>query len=102
MKFINEDAGGLLLLASASGQIRLYRNYDPSYQADGIELVSTFEGLSDRIVVKRGAGTVTAWNQVNGNLLCGGDSRSISVWNADHERRETVRYFSFAAFSYAT
>ncbi|KAH7107001.1 hypothetical protein BKA62DRAFT_825590 [Auriculariales sp. MPI-PUGE-AT-0066] len=92
VRFINDDAGGLLLVASANGQVRLYRNYDPAYQSSssGVELVSSFEAIEDRVVLKRGAGVVTAWNQVFGTLLCAGDSPTINIWNADYERRVSV------------
>lgn len=90
LRFINEESGGIIVTASANGNVRLFRNYDPAYTEDEVELVSAFVGLDDRLFLKRGAGLVTDWNQQSARMICAGDSRSIKIWNADHEKASVV------------
>ena len=40
----------------------------------------------------RGAGVVTDWSQNDGNLLVGGDSRKLFIWNAHTELAERVSF----------
>ncbi|KAI0066602.1 hypothetical protein BV25DRAFT_1820620 [Artomyces pyxidatus] len=85
VQIINQDVGGLLLVSSADGMIRLYRNYDPATSATPVQMVSAFRGLNEIISMPRGSGTVVDWKQSGGFLLVGGDSRTIRVWDAHTE-----------------
>ncbi|KAI0042582.1 hypothetical protein FA95DRAFT_1564189 [Auriscalpium vulgare] len=85
VQIINQDVGGILLVSSADGMIRLYRNYDPATSASPVQMVSAFRGLSEIINMRRGAGTVVDWKQSGGYLLVGGDARIIRLWDAHTE-----------------
>ncbi|RKP25316.1 raptor N-terminal caspase like domain-containing protein, partial [Syncephalis pseudoplumigaleata] len=81
MDLINEEDLALLLVGSDDGAIRLYRNYDTA----GVELVSSWRALVDRIPSNYSSGLVTEWQQNNGTLLVGGDARVVRVWSAERE-----------------
>ncbi|CAO1633933.1 unnamed protein product [Sympodiomycopsis kandeliae] len=86
--FINEEVDGLLLVGSAEGDVRIYRNYDrPTWMSAtrGPELISTFRALPDLVRSRFPSGLVADWQQVTGHLLAGGDSRVIRVWDAHRE-----------------
>lgn len=86
--FINEEADGLLLVGSAEGDVRIYRDYDrPTWIPDtrGPELISSFRALPDLVRSHFPSGLVADWQQVTGHLLAGGDSRVIRVWDAHRE-----------------
>ncbi|CAO1634074.1 unnamed protein product [Parajaminaea phylloscopi] len=86
--FINEEVDGLLLVGSAEGDVRLYRNYDkPTWipASRGPELISTFRALPDLVRSRFPSGFVADWQQVTGHLLAGGDSRVIRIWDAHRE-----------------
>ncbi|TFY81020.1 hypothetical protein EWM64_g2987 [Hericium alpestre] len=85
VQFINQDVGGIILVSSADGMIRLYRNYDPATSNTPVQMVSSFRGLSDLVQMRRGSGVVVNWKQSGGSLLVGGDSRIIRVWDAHTE-----------------
>ncbi|THH18632.1 hypothetical protein EW146_g2399 [Bondarzewia mesenterica] len=85
VQFINQDVGGIILVSSADGMIRLYRNYDPATSSTGVQMVSAFRGLGEIIQVRRGSGVVVNWKQSGGSLLVSGDSRMIRVWDAHTE-----------------
>ncbi|KAJ3557772.1 hypothetical protein NM688_g1286 [Phlebia brevispora] len=85
LHFINQDVGGIILTAAADGIIRLFRNYDPAISTDPVQMVSSFRGLNEVVRMRRGVGVITAWKQTGGNLLVGGDSRIIRVWDAHTE-----------------
>ncbi|EGF82048.1 hypothetical protein BATDEDRAFT_15995 [Batrachochytrium dendrobatidis JAM81] len=81
MQFINEEDVALLLAGSDDGLIRLYRKFDQPE----VELVSAWRGLSDILPGSRGSGLHCKWQQSNGYLFVGGDSRVIKVWDAEEE-----------------
>ena len=83
-----------LILFSADGVIRLYRNYDPATSSTDVQMVSAFRGLSEIISMRRGAGVVVDWKQAGGFLLVGGDSHTIRVWDAHTEAQLLVREYS--------
>ncbi|KDN45901.1 hypothetical protein K437DRAFT_285267 [Tilletiaria anomala UBC 951] len=84
--FVNEDADTLLLVASADGNVRLYRYYDKSMERDlRPEVVSGFRALPELLKSSRPSGLIVDWQQVTGNLLAAGDSRTVRVWDAHRE-----------------
>lgn len=87
MVFANEDAHSRLLVGSADGDVRIYADYDePSWQSTkGPTLVSSMRALPDLVRSKRPSGLSLSWQQITGNLLVGGDSRVIRVWDAHRE-----------------
>ncbi|KAA1478089.1 hypothetical protein DENSPDRAFT_934104 [Dentipellis sp. KUC8613] len=85
VQFINQDVGGIILVSSADGMIRLYRNYDPATSNSSVQMVSAFRGLGEIIQMRRGTGVVVDWKQSGGSLLVGGDSRIIRIWDAHTE-----------------
>jgi len=48
-------------------------------------MVSSFRGLNEVIQLRQGSGVITDWKQTTGNLLVGGDSRVIKIWDAQTE-----------------
>lgn len=70
--------------------VRLYRNYDPALEQGPVQLVSSFQALGEVVKVKRGSGLVLDWRQMGGNLLAGGDSRVIRLWDAHTESQLVV------------
>ncbi|KAI0033846.1 hypothetical protein K488DRAFT_77642 [Vararia minispora EC-137] len=84
-QFINQDVGGLVLISSADGMIRLYRNYDPATSNTPVQMVSAFRGLNDIVRMQRGSGAVINWKQAGGFLHISGDTRIIRVWDAHTE-----------------
>jgi regulatory associated protein of mTOR len=108
LRWINEDIGGLIMTAScvsadfltvkftltlfvADGIVKLFRNYDSESEDRPLELVTGFRAITDLVESDRGAGIVTAWSQNDGNLLVGGDSHKIILWNAHTELAERVK-----------
>lgn len=85
VKIINQEVGGIILVGTADGMIRLYRNYDPATSNTGVQMVSAFRGLNEVIPVRHGSGVVVDWKQSGGSLLVSGDSRIIRVWDAHTE-----------------
>jgi regulator-associated protein of mTOR len=81
MHFINEASSSLLLTALTDGNIRIYHEYD---SAD-VKLVSAFHGLAEKHPVSRRSGVVSSWERRTGQLLVGGDSKFIRIWDADDE-----------------
>ncbi|KZV72684.1 hypothetical protein PENSPDRAFT_750813 [Peniophora sp. CONT] len=85
VQFINQDVGGLILISSADGMIKLYRNYDPATSDTPVQMVSAYRGLNDIIRIPRGSGVVVNWKQAGGFLHISGDTRIIRVWDAHTE-----------------
>ncbi|KAG5644146.1 hypothetical protein DXG03_009040 [Asterophora parasitica] len=85
LHIVNEEVGGIIVSASADGIIRLYRNYDPTLDQGPVQMVSAFRGLNEVIQLRQGSGVITDWKQVSGNLLVGGDTRVIKIWDAQTE-----------------
>jgi hypothetical protein len=61
-------------------------------------MVSSFRGLNEVIQLQKGSGLVLDWKQSTGNLLVGGDSRVIKVWDAQTETQSLVRYGCLKCF----
>ena len=55
-------------------------------------MVSSFRGLNELQLMKRGTGLITDWKQTTGHLLVGGDSRVIRVWDAHTEIQVMVNH----------
>ncbi|KAF5385356.1 hypothetical protein D9615_001068 [Tricholomella constricta] len=85
LHIVNEEVGGIIVTASAEGIVRLYRNYDPTLDQGPVQMVSAFRGLNEVIQLRQGSGVITDWAQATGNLLVGGDSRVIKIWDAQTE-----------------
>ncbi|PWN27133.1 hypothetical protein BDZ90DRAFT_232692 [Jaminaea rosea] len=86
--FINEEVDGLLLVGSAEGDVRIYRNYDrPTWipGTRGPNLISTFRALPDLVRSRFPSGLICDWQQSTGHLLAGGDSRVLRIWDAHRE-----------------
>ena len=82
MRFINEDDQALLMTGSSDGVIKLFRNHE---SAKGVQMVSSFRGLTDLVPSNKNAGLVLDWQQGQGKLLVAGDVKVIRVWNAATE-----------------
>ncbi|KAF8899316.1 raptor N-terminal caspase like domain-containing protein [Infundibulicybe gibba] len=85
LQIINQDVGGIILTGAADGVIRLFRNYDPCTDQGPVQMVSAFRGLNEVVQMKQGSGVVLDWKQSSGDLLVGGDSRVIKLWDAQTE-----------------
>ncbi|KAM6498755.1 hypothetical protein JOM56_006703 [Amanita muscaria] len=85
LNIINQDVGGIIVIGSSEGIVRLYRNYDPSMNQGPIQMVSAFRGLNEMVQMRVGSGLVMDWKQAAGTLLVGGDSRVIKAWDAQTE-----------------
>lgn len=88
--FINEDVGGIIVVGSAEGIVRLYRNFDPVLEQGPVQMVSAFRALNEVIQLRQGTGVILDWKQSAGVLLVGGDSRVIKVWDAQTETQSLV------------
>ncbi|KAJ2921274.1 hypothetical protein H1R20_g15822, partial [Candolleomyces eurysporus] len=84
LEIINQESGGIVLVGSSDGIVRLYRNYDPTLEQE-LQMVSAFRALNEVIPIRQGTGMVIDWRQAAGTLLVGGDSRVIKVWDAQTE-----------------
>ncbi|CAD6976910.1 unnamed protein product [Tilletia controversa] len=86
--FVNAELDTLLLLASAEGEVRVWRNYERDYLLypdSGPELASSFRALPDLIRSRKPSGLVVEWQQIAKVVLAGGDSRVIRVWDTHKE-----------------
>ncbi|KAH8113253.1 hypothetical protein DFH11DRAFT_1601015 [Phellopilus nigrolimitatus] len=82
---INQDVGGIIMSGSSDGIVHLYRNYDSSSAEQQLQMVTSFRALNNMVTVKRGSGLVLDWQQNQGIILAGGDSRTIRTWDAHRE-----------------
>jgi len=95
----------LLTLCSADSVVRLYRNYDPTLEQGPLQMVSAFRALGETVQTRQGSGLIMDWKQSAGNLLVGGDSRVIKVWDAQTEVQgyvSTVLSFTLDASNFFT
>lgn len=104
MSWINESYDSLLMVGSDDGTIKIWKDTaDPEYimesNSNSISsnkitptLASAFMALPDVADTSVGSGMVFSWLQHTGNLVVGGNSNSIRVW--DMEREQCVRAFS--------
>lgn len=67
----------------------MYRNYDTSSP----QMVTAFRALSTMVPMKRGSGLLIDWQQSQGLVLAGGDSRTIRIWDANTETIANVKDF---------
>jgi regulator-associated protein of mTOR len=102
MEWINESYDGLLMLGSDDGTVKIWRDSADSNTVEAANqsgetygeatLASSFMALPDVAKTKGGSGMVFSWLQHTGNLVVGGNSGSIRVW--DVAREQCVRAFS--------
>ena len=72
----------------ADGGIRLFRKY----ATPEVELVTAFRALSDLArSTRQEAGVISEWQQSRGQLLVGGNSKTIRVWDASKDACALVR-----------
>jgi regulator-associated protein of mTOR len=90
MHIINQDVGGIVVVGSSEGIVRLYRNFDPVLEQGPVQTVTAFRALNEVIQMRQGAGVTLDWKQSAGTLLVGGDSRVIKVWDAQTETQGLV------------
>jgi len=91
---INQEVGGIVVVGSSEGIVRLYRNFDPVMEQGPVQMVSAFRALNEVIQLRQGSGVVLDWKQSAGTLLVGGDSRAIKVWDAQTETQSLVSFLS--------
>ncbi|GAA6035794.1 hypothetical protein JCM8097_005706 [Rhodosporidiobolus ruineniae] len=87
LRFVNEDDIALLLTGTADGDIRLFRAYE---SPDQVKLISSFQGIAESLPTtnpahEQDAGLVVEWQQGRGQLLMGGNTKFIRVWDATRE-----------------
>jgi len=58
-------------------------------------MVSAFRAMGETVQTRQGSGLIMDWKQSAGNLLVGGDSRVIKVWDAQTEVQGYVRTVFF-------
>ena len=114
LSWINESYDALLMVGSDDGAIRVYKDAPEqdavlakeqaaehtgpittggSKDSQGRpSLVTSFVALPDVAETTRGSGMVMSWLQHTGNLIVGGNSNSIRVW--DLSREQCVRAFT--------
>ncbi|KAL2315196.1 Target of rapamycin complex 1 subunit mip1 [Schizosaccharomyces pombe] len=81
MQLLNEDDVALLMTGSSDGTIKLYRDYEN----EKVELVTSWNSLSDLVFGDRNASLLMSWQQNCGHLLVAGDVRVIRIWDASKE-----------------
>lgn len=55
-----------------------------------LQMVTSFRALNSMLNIRRGSGLVLDWQQNQGLIFAGGDSRSIRVWDTHRERSPGV------------
>jgi len=91
--FLNEDDVALLMVGSADGILKIYRNYE---SPQDIELLTAWRALSDLVPSNRSSGLVVEWQQYalnldsltsrgTGKCLVGGDMKVIRMYDAGNE-----------------
>ncbi|KAJ3570758.1 hypothetical protein NP233_g4189 [Leucocoprinus birnbaumii] len=85
IQIINQEVGGIIVVGSSEGIVRLYRNFDPVMEQGPVQMVSAFRALNEIIQTRQGAGVILDWKQSAGTLLVGGDAKVIKVWDAQTE-----------------
>ncbi|KAK0540795.1 Target of rapamycin complex 1 subunit kog1 [Tilletia horrida] len=86
--FANAELDTVLLLGSADGEVRIWRNYERDYLTSGgagPEVVSSFRALPDLIRSRKPSGLVIDWQMLTKVVLAGGDSRVIRAWDTHKE-----------------
>lgn len=80
LKFINELDKALLLVGSNDGCVKIWRDYD----SDKRTLLTAFRALSDHKPSNkdRDFGLVTEWQQLRGQLVVGGYTDELRIWDA--------------------
>ncbi|KAI8460236.1 WD40-repeat-containing domain protein [Phakopsora pachyrhizi] len=80
---MNEDDFALVLAGTADGNVRIYRDYD---RPDKTEVVTAFKALpNNEPSTHSDAGVIVSWQQRDGSLIVGGNSREIKIWNSERE-----------------
>lgn len=82
VKFVNDDDIALLLVGTADGRVRVWRDYD----REGTNIVTGWRAITDVLPGTHAeAGLVCEWQQGRGRLLASGNSKVIRVWEAPTE-----------------
>lgn len=99
MSWINESYDSLLMIGSDDGSVKVFKDASNSdmLNPDGaatpnVTLATAFVALPDVAETSRGSGMVFSYLQHTGNLIVGGNSSSIRVW--DLAREQCVRAFA--------
>ena len=99
MSWINESYDSLLMIGSDDGSVKVFKDASNSdmLSPDGaatpnVTLATAFVALPDVAETSRGSGMVLSYLQHTGNLIVGGNSSSIRVW--DLAREQCVRAFA--------
>ncbi|KAF5312958.1 hypothetical protein D9619_002557 [Psilocybe cf. subviscida] len=85
LEIINQDVGGIIMVGSSDGIVRMYRNYDPTLEQGPLQMVTSFRALNEMVQMRQGTGLVMDWKQTSGTILVGGDARVIKMWDAQTE-----------------
>lgn len=99
MSWINESYDSLLMIGSDDGSIKVFKDASNSDMLSpeggavpNVTLATSFVALPDVAETSRGSGMVFSFLQHTGNLIVGGNSSSIRVW--DLAREQCVRAFA--------
>nr|AFH08794.1 raptor [Schmidtea mediterranea] len=86
LEFINaeEDRGGLILVGTMDGRIKIWRNYLRDMGQDP-DIVTAWIALPDQICSNRPSGLITHWSQSLGQLTISGDVKYIRLWDSLQE-----------------
>lgn len=101
MQWLNEATDALLCIGSDDGAVKVWRDSGSEHtttvtSSGGATLAAAFVALPDVIEIQRGSGLVSSWDQSAGNLLVGGNSPTIRLW--DLAREQCVRAFQTGKF----
>ncbi|RWS30053.1 regulatory-associated protein of mTOR-like protein [Leptotrombidium deliense] len=87
MELINAHDETILMLACDDGSVRLWKIHSIQEEKYRPELVSAFVVFSDMQPSPKSSGTVTYWNQDHCQLIAGGDSKILRIWDSTKEMR---------------
>lgn len=81
MNLINEHDASLLMTASISGNVLIYKDY---FRHNAQKIVSGFKAV-DATINAQGPGIVTEWQQEQGLLHVAGPINTVRIWDVEHE-----------------
>eukprot|EP01027_Heterolobosea_sp_BB2_P013912 GEZU01020017.1.p1 GENE.GEZU01020017.1~~GEZU01020017.1.p1 ORF type:complete len:840 (-),score=234.87 GEZU01020017.1:152-2344(-) len=79
---INEHDNTLLLIASSTGNIMVYKD---TYQLNAQSLVTSFRAAPEAVSTGQGPGIITEWQQDNGLLYVSGEIGTVKIWDVERE-----------------